>query len=76
MPLWMILFPGMWAWLAGAYIAKSLADFMLLFRMTGITGSRADLKMFIPVSLLYYPIFLVSMLGALLGKQAWKKSLK
>jgi poly-beta-1,6-N-acetyl-D-glucosamine synthase len=76
MPLWMILFPGMWAWLAGAYIAKSLADFMLLFRITGITGSRADLKMFIPVSLMYYPVFLISMLGALLGKQAWKKSLR
>ena len=76
MPLWMMLFPGMWPWLAGAYLAKSLADFMLLFRITGITGSRADLKMFIPVSLLYYPFFLVSMLGSLLGKQGWKKPLK
>ena len=76
MPLWIILFPGMWPWLTGACFAKSLADFMLLFKITGITGSRADLKMFIPVSLLYYPFFLVSMLGSLLGIKRWKKPLK
>jgi len=72
MPLWFILFPGAWPWLAGACLLKTLADFMLLFRMTGISGSRGDLKLFLPVSLLYYPFFMLSVLGALRGKTEWK----
>ena len=76
MPLWAILFPFLWPWLAGAYFVKTLADFMLLYRMTGISGSRKSLKMFLPVSLLYYPYFIVSVLGALRGKYAWKAETK
>jgi len=72
MPLWTILFPGLWPWLAGAYLMKTLADFMLLYRITGISGSRKSLKIFLPVSLLYYPYFMVCLFGALRGKFAWK----
>jgi cellulose synthase/poly-beta-1,6-N-acetylglucosamine synthase-like glycosyltransferase len=72
MPLWIILFPGLWPWLAGAWLSKTLADFMLLFRMTGISGSRNSLKVFLPVSLLYYPYFILTVLGALRGKFVWK----
>ena len=32
MPLWFILFPGAWPWLAGACLLKTLADFMLLLQ--------------------------------------------
>jgi hypothetical protein len=42
--------------------------------MAGICGSRDDLKMFLPVSFLYYPYFLVTLLGALRGKPAWKEA--
>ena len=76
MPLWIILFPIWWPWLAGAWILKTLADFLLLFKMTGITGSRSDLKRFLPISLLYYPYFLVTVLGGLRGRTVWKESLK
>jgi cellulose synthase/poly-beta-1,6-N-acetylglucosamine synthase-like glycosyltransferase len=76
MPLWAILFPFLWPWLAGSYFVKTLADFMLLYRITGISGSRKSLKMFLPVSLLYYPYFIVSVLGALRGKYAWKAETK
>jgi len=75
MPLWIILFSQWWPWLAGAWMVKTMADFILLYRMTGITGSRGDLKMFLPVTLLYYPYFLVTVLGALMGRSVWKGSL-
>ncbi len=76
MPVWFILFSGLWPWLAGALFLKSLADFLLLFKITGITGQRADLCLFIPVSLVYYPLFLITAAGALLGKPFWKRSVK
>jgi len=76
MPLWIILFSPWWPWLAGAWMFKTLADFMLLFRMTGISGSRSDLRLFLPVSLLYYPYFLVTVLGTLMGRSIWKGALK
>jgi len=72
MPLWIMLFSLWWPWLAGAWLIKTLADFVLLYKMTGITGSRSDLKLFLPVSLLYYPYFLLTMLGALRGRPVWK----
>lgn len=72
LPLWIILYPGMWPWLAGMCFVKSLADFLLLFRVTGICGARNNLKLFLPVSLLYYPFFMLSVLGALWGKPDWK----
>jgi hypothetical protein len=75
MPLWIILFSPWWPWLAGAWMFKTFVDFMLLFRMTGICESRSDLMMFLPVSLLYYPYFLVTVLGALRGKTVWKEAL-
>jgi cellulose synthase/poly-beta-1,6-N-acetylglucosamine synthase-like glycosyltransferase len=72
MPLWLILYWVWWPWLVGAWVIKTLADFFLLFKMTGICGSRSDLKMFVPVSLLYHPYFLVIMFGALFKKPQWK----
>lgn len=72
MPLWLLLFSALWPWLAGAWILKSLADFVLLYKMTGICGSRSDMKLFLPVSLLYYPYFLVIVFGALCSRPKWK----
>jgi biofilm PGA synthesis N-glycosyltransferase PgaC len=72
LPVWLFLYTGSWPWLAGACAMKTLSDFMLLFRMTGMTGSRKDLILFVPAILLYYPYFLITLLGALLGKTAWK----
>jgi len=73
MPFWIILFLNSWPWLAGAWIMKTLADFMLLHRMTGLNDSRSELRWFLPVSLLYHPFFMVNLLGALRGRSVWKK---
>jgi len=75
-PAWIFLFTGLWPWLVGGWLLKTLADFLLLFRITGVTGQRADLRLFFPVSLVYYPIFIVTMTGALLGKPGWERSVK
>ncbi len=72
MPLWFILYSPWWPWLLGAWLIKTLADFMLLYRMTGLTSSRNDLKLFLPVSLLYYPYFILTVLGAFRGRVHWK----
>ena len=72
MPLWFVLFSAWWPWLAGAWVVKTLADFLLLYRMTGICGSRKDLRFFLPVSLLYYPYFMATLLGSFLRRPDWK----
>jgi biofilm PGA synthesis N-glycosyltransferase PgaC len=71
LPLFFLLFTG-WPWLVGGYIFKTFADFMLLYRITGLTGQRSDLRFYIPVSLVYYPLFLVTLAGAILVKPVWK----
>ena len=76
LPVWVLFYIGLWPWLTGDVVMKILSDFMLLYRMTGITGSRKDLFLFVPVSLLYYPYFLITVLGALMGKAVWKDRLK
>ena len=73
MPLWLILFTGWWPWLAGGWIVKSLADFVLLYRISGITSQRGGLLLFLPVSLAYYPVFLISLVGVLLGRTRWER---
>jgi hypothetical protein len=73
LPLWCILYTGLWPWLAGAWLIKSLTDLLLLFRISGISHQRDVLWWFIPVSLVYYPVFFISMVGALLGKSGWKR---
>jgi len=72
MPLWLLLFSAWWPWLVGAWLIKSLADFMMLFKVSGLVGSRSDLKLFLPVSLLYYPYFLLLVFGALFRRPEWK----
>ncbi len=41
MPLWIIIYSGWWPWLAGALFLKTLADFLILYRIAGITGQRS-----------------------------------
>jgi hypothetical protein len=76
LPVWILLYANWWPWLVGGWFLKTLTDFMLLHRITGVTKQRADLRLFIPVSLVYYPIFFVTLAGALLRKPVWKRSVK
>jgi cellulose synthase/poly-beta-1,6-N-acetylglucosamine synthase-like glycosyltransferase len=74
MPLWFFLYTGEWPWLAGAWILKSLADFILLFRISGLSNQRTGLFWFLPVSLAYYPVFFLTLVGILLGRSRWKRT--
>lgn len=75
MPLWFVLFQESWPFLAGVWIVKSLADFVLLFRTSGLSFQRGALLWFIPVSLSYYPVFFITLVGILLGRGRirWKR---
>jgi len=74
MPLWFFLFTGEGHWLAGAWILKSLADFVLLYRISVVSHQRTGLLWFIPVSLAYYPVFFMTLVGILLGRSRWKRT--
>jgi poly-beta-1,6-N-acetyl-D-glucosamine synthase len=76
LPLFFLFFTGWWPWLFGGWIFKTFADFMLLYRITGLTGQRSDLRFYFPVTLVYYPLFFVTMAGAILVKPAWKRSVR
>jgi biofilm PGA synthesis N-glycosyltransferase PgaC len=76
LPVFILCFTGSWPWLFGGVIFKTLADFMLLYRITGLTGQRSDLRCFIPVALVYYPLFLMAMAGAILVKPAWGRPVR
>jgi len=70
---WLLLFePELWVWLIPAFVIRSLADLLLLYRITGYTGQRRYLSMFLPVLLLYYPYQGMVMAGSLFWKGRWK----
>lgn len=72
-PLGLFFFPELWPCLLGVWIAKTMADFLLLYRITGFTHQRKSMQLFLPVSLVYYPLYLVIVLSLLLKKSTWKK---
>jgi len=76
LPLLFLLYTGWWPWLVGGWFFKTLADFMLLYRITGLTGQRSDLRFYIPVTLVYYPLFLITLAGAIFVKPVWKRSVR
>jgi hypothetical protein len=73
MPLWFFLFTGFWPWLAGAWLLKSLADLLLLYKMSVFSHQQSNLRWFVPAMLAYYPVFLMTLLGVLLGRPRWKR---
>lgn len=73
LPIGLLFFTSWWPWLVVGWFIKTLADFMLLRRITGITRQREDLLLFLPVSLAYYPVFIITLFGSLVGKPAWKR---
>ena len=73
MPLGIFLFSGLWPWLGLAWMLKSLADFVLLYRTSGLSNQRRDLRWYVPVMLVYYPVFLMTLMGVLLGRSRWKR---
>lgn len=73
MPWLVMVRPEVWGWLVPAFIGKTLADFLLLNQSAGFTGQRRDLRMFLPVIMLYYPFMGVVMTGSLFRKGKWKE---
>ncbi len=71
---WLSLaFPAVWGWMWLGFAGKTAADFLLLCRTAGYTGQRRDLRMFLPVLLLYYPYMGLAMAGSLFFRGTWKK---
>ena len=72
-PVWMIIFPGCWLFLLPVFLLKSLTDFLLLWNITGRTGQRRSLRLFIPASLIYYFYLLAVLTVAMIKKTVWKE---
>lgn len=74
MPIWILLFTDVWPCLLGAWIVKTLVDFSLIYKVAGLCRQRRSLLWFLPVSLAYYPVFFLSMVGSVLGISRWKRA--
>jgi cellulose synthase/poly-beta-1,6-N-acetylglucosamine synthase-like glycosyltransferase len=62
-----------WTWMAILLGSKTIADFLLLLQITRITDQRKTLWFFIPVTLLYYPVQILVLLGAAFYPMKWKE---
>lgn len=72
MPLMILVNPVIWQWLVPAFVLKSLADFTLLYIVAGYTGQQRDLRLFLPVLLIYYPYQGALLAGMVFLKVRWK----
>jgi cellulose synthase/poly-beta-1,6-N-acetylglucosamine synthase-like glycosyltransferase len=71
-PLYLVLSPVLWPYFLGSWLAKSTSDFIFLRRTATLTGQRKSLNYFLPGSLLYYPVFLLVILGMIFRQPTWK----
>ncbi|MEN8228942.1 MAG: glycosyltransferase [Bacteroidota bacterium] len=71
-PVSLFLAPGYWHWLLLAFIIKTLGDFWILYRVTGLSGQRKSLRAFLPVSIVYYLFQMVITAGSLFMPPVWK----
>ncbi len=71
-PIWLLLDPELWPWLLSALVIKILADFKILYTITGCTGQRRILRLFLPVWLIYYFYLPVVLTGMLFRQSGWK----
>jgi hypothetical protein len=71
-PLYLVLSPVLWPYFLGSWLAKSTSDFIFLRRTATLTGQRKSLNYFLPGSLLYYPVFLLVILGLIFRQPTWK----
>jgi cellulose synthase/poly-beta-1,6-N-acetylglucosamine synthase-like glycosyltransferase len=72
MPWILLADPVTWPWILSAFIAKCVADFVLLYIIAGYTGQRRYLTLFLPVLLIYYPYQLLVLLGSMGFRGRWK----
>ena len=71
-PVWLILQPSSWICLVPAWGIKTLADFFLLYTVTGLTRQRKALRLFLPAALFYYFYHLIILTGMLVSEKGWK----
>jgi biofilm PGA synthesis N-glycosyltransferase PgaC len=71
-PLWLVYFPSGWVFLVPALAVKTLADFLLLHAVTGLTRQRKALRLFLPAALFYYFYHLAILTGSLFSGAGWK----
>lgn len=71
-PLGIIFYPALWPCFLGTWMAKTVADFLFLYKVTGYTGQRKSMAFFLPVSLAYYPVYLLLILSMFFRRPSWK----
>ncbi len=72
LPIFIFIFPGAWPWLMSSFLLKTAADFAVLYTVTGYTGQKKSLWMFLPVTLVHYISQLVILAGSLVARSTWK----
>ncbi|MEN8201929.1 MAG: glycosyltransferase [Bacteroidota bacterium] len=71
-PLGLVLYPEIWWCFLGSWMAKTGADFMLLYRVSAYTKQRKSMKFFLPVAIVYYPLYLVIIISLIFRKPSWE----
>jgi hypothetical protein len=71
-PVWLVLQPSSWICLVPAWGIKTLADFLLLYLVTGLTRQRKALTGFLPATLFYYFYHLIILAVMLGSDKGWK----
>lgn len=71
-PVWLILSPLWWIYLIPAVAVKTIADFILLHSVTGLTRQRNALGLFLPAATFYYFYQLAILAGSLFSGSGWK----
>jgi len=71
-PLLLLSASALWTCLLSALVIKGLADFCLLYTITGYTGQRRILWLFLPVSIIYYFFIPVVLTSTIFRQSGWK----
>jgi cellulose synthase/poly-beta-1,6-N-acetylglucosamine synthase-like glycosyltransferase len=71
-PLWIVLYPALWPYFLGAWIAKTAAEFFFLYRTGAYAGQKKSMKYFLPSTLVYYPVYLLVFVRMIFSQPAWR----
>jgi cellulose synthase/poly-beta-1,6-N-acetylglucosamine synthase-like glycosyltransferase len=73
LPLWLFFHSWGGIFAGAAVLLKLIADYVLLFRTTRLTGQERSLRWFFPVWVLYHPYILWTAAASLVGRGSWKE---
>lgn len=71
-PLGIFLYPALWPYFLGIWLAKTIAEFILILKTSLYAGQRKSMYYFLPSTLAYYPVYLAVYLRMIFRQPAWK----